>query len=189
MDVVRAIRGFMESEEHIRQVNHTQVTLISTVKELKTMQQLRPISMCNVIYKLGSKVLSNRLKRLLQDGIAPNQSAFVPGRRQGYGVLKLDMSKAYDRVEWLFLESVNVSMGFDMRWVNWIMNCVKSISYSFILNGEPRGRLIRSRGVRQGDYLTRYVSIMCGGAVLDVGEGRVKMSVSWCGYCSQCPIN
>ena len=97
------------------------------------------------------------------------------------------MSKAYDRVEWLFLESLMVSMGFDMRWVNWIMNCVKSISYSFILNGEPRGRLIRSRGVRQGDYLTRYVCIMCGGAVLDVGEGRVKMSVSWCGYCSQCP--
>lgn len=129
----------MDSESLIRQVNCTNVTLISKVKTLENMQQLRPISLCNVIYKLGSKVLANRLKGLLHDIISPNQSAFVLGRQisdnsllafeishflkrcygggQGYGALKLDMSKAYDKVEWPFLEAVMVSMGFNQKWV------------------------------------------------------------------------
>lgn len=80
-DVVACVRRFMDSEDLLRQVNTTHVTLIPKVKELENMSQLRPISLCNVIYKLGSKVLANRLKPLLQDIIAPNQSAFVPGRQ------------------------------------------------------------------------------------------------------------
>ncbi|XP_062021202.1 uncharacterized protein LOC133737713 [Rosa rugosa] len=133
-DVVDAIRSFLEEDELIRQLNCTHVTLIPKVKKPETMSHLRPISLCNVLYKIGSKVIANRLKPLLQNFISPYQSAFVPGRlisdnslvayeiahflkrrrdgKVGFGALKLDMSKAYDRVEWPFLEAILFQMGF-----------------------------------------------------------------------------
>ncbi|CAL9025258.1 unnamed protein product [Prunus brigantina] len=120
-----------------------------------------PDGLCNVIYKIGAKVLANRLKQILSTLISESQSAFAPGHmisdnsivafellhfmhkkttgRKGYLALKLDMSKAFDRVEWRFLEALMLGMGFDGRWVNLIMTCLTTVSYSFILNGNPRG--------------------------------------------------
>ena len=108
--------------------NDTLVVLIPKVQNPETLKDLRPISLCNVVYKLVSKALANRLKTILEDIISPNQSAFVPGRlisdntiltyemtrffqrkRSGstsFAALRLYMSKAYNRVEWGFLEKV-----------------------------------------------------------------------------------
>lgn len=117
-DMVEAICTFMESDAKIKILNCTHVTLIPKVKSPLNLSQMRPISLCNVLYKIGSEVLANRLKPLLQQFISPFQSVFVPGRlisdnsliafeiahfmkrkrdsKVGYGDLKLDMSKAYD---------------------------------------------------------------------------------------------
>ena len=57
------------------------------------------------------------------------------GRRDKFGVLKIDMSKAYDRVSWNFLKVVLTVMNFDSKWINWIMECISSVEYTLLING------------------------------------------------------
>lgn len=112
---------------------------------------LRPINLCNVLYKIVSKVLANRLKKILPDIVLPTQSAFVPGslisdniliayemthflmnKQEGemcYATIMLDMSTAYDQVELSFLKDMMVLMGF-LRWIELIMECVIDMSCS-----------------------------------------------------------
>ena len=147
------------------------------------MSDFRSISLCNVLYKLFSKVLANRLKKFLRSIITEHQSVFAKDRlitdnilvafetlhcmknyssgSSGYMALKLNMSKAYDRVEWSFLEQLMRKMGFCDRWIDLIMVCVRTVTYSILVNGEPKGLITPSRGLKQGNPLLPFLFLLC----------------------------
>lgn len=122
-----------------------------------TIDEFGPISICNVVMKIVIETLANRLKDFLPDLISESQSGFIKGRsiadnfliahelmhslkrrkkhKTGLMALKLDMSKAYDRVEWNFLERMMLALGFDSKWVQTAMGCVSSVTYRVRING------------------------------------------------------
>lgn len=126
-DLIRIVRNFFETGQMAPGLNETNIVLIPKKKNLTDMGDLSPIALCNVSYKIVSKVLANRMKPMLDKVVSPNQSAFIPGRlisdnimvsfevlhylkrkrigKDGFMAVKLDMSKAYDRVEWGFVEA------------------------------------------------------------------------------------
>ena len=166
--MINCVLNTLSSGRMPRVLNETYICLIPKVKCPQKISEFRPISLCNVICKIISMVLANRLKKILPKVISEEQSAFVLGRqitnnvlinyktmncinqkrkgKEGLMEVKLDVSKAYNRIEWAYLEEVMRKLGFQERWISLSMMCVKSVSFSVLINGEPKGRVISTRG-------------------------------------------
>ena len=76
-------------------------------------------------------------------------------------VVKLDISKAYDQVEWVFLQKVMLKLGLDEKWVQLAMETVCTATYSVLINGEPKGFVAPTRGIKQGDSMSPYLFLFC----------------------------
>ncbi|KAL2471459.1 Uncharacterized protein Adt_39595 [Abeliophyllum distichum] len=133
-----------------------------------------------VFNKLVTKLLNSRLSNILPQIISAPQSGFIPGRligdnillaqellhtldtkvRGGNAILKLDMAKAYDRLDWGFLISVLEGFGFDAIWIDRIRRCISECHFSVLLNGRPCGFFPSSRGLRQGDPISPSLFIL-----------------------------
>ena len=169
-DITCMVLNVLNSSMSMVEINRTNIALVPKTRNPTKMIEFRPISLCNVIYKLISKVLANRLKAILPQIISENQSAFLSERlitdnvlvafectdfldhkrdgKDGFMAVKLDMSKAYDRVEWSFIKKIMERMGFHEKWTNIIMQCISTVSYSVLVNGVAYGSIIPSRGLR-----------------------------------------
>ncbi|ONI06623.1 hypothetical protein PRUPE_5G070700 [Prunus persica] len=143
-DEVRGItEDFFLKNQSLGALNITNLVLIPKIPNPEGVSHFRLISLCNFSFKIVSKVMANRLKVFLPQIISPAQNAF-----------------AYDRVEWHFLESVMIKMGFYVRWVNLVMNLVHTVPFSLVLNGVQGNTFTPTRGIRQGDPLSPYLFLI-----------------------------
>ena len=129
----------------------------------------RSISLCNTIYKIITKIIVVRLRPHLDKLICPLQAAFVPGRKGvdnaiivqeiinslskkkgkvGYMALKIDLEKAYDKLEWSFIREVLIRANLPADLIDIIMSCVSTVSTSILFNGEAMELIYPSRGIR-----------------------------------------
>ena len=131
-------------------INQTFITLILKVKSLVRVSEYRLIALCNILYKLISKVLANRLEKILPCVIFESQSAFQSNkaildnilvafetlhhiksqksRKMVFIVMKLDMSKVHDQVEWKYLVKIMEKLGFFEKWVSLVFDCISTVS-------------------------------------------------------------
>lgn len=170
-DVIKAVTSFFNFGNMPKEVNNSLIILIPKISNPSSMDHYRPMSLCNVIYKIISKLLVNKIRPLLHKIISPCQSAFVPDRwiaenqvivqemlhsfktrkvKTGLMAIKLDLQKAYDKVNWKFIQSVLRRFGFRDIFISWITACLSSMSFEVIVNGGKSKQFKPSRGLRQG---------------------------------------
>lgn len=163
------VNDFNGNHLDMARINYGVITMIPKVLEANDIKQYRPICMSNVIFKIFTKMMVNRMTVLADSIISRSQSAFIKGRyiidsavilhevmhelrqqhQQGV-IMKIDFEKAYDRVNWGFLEEVMQAKGFHEQFISWVMLSVKSGRVCININGQHGPYFRTYRGLRQG---------------------------------------
>lgn len=180
-DVTVAVQSFFVKGFLPKGLNSTILSLIPKKEKAEEMKDYKPISCCNVLYKAISKLLANRLNGILPKIIALNQSAFISDRLLMENLLlatelvkdyhkeeisarycmKIDISKAFDSVQWPFLLNTLKALDFPDKFIHWINLCISTASFSVQVNGEFAGYFQSARGLRQGCSLSPYLFVLC----------------------------
>ncbi|KAK1299943.1 putative ribonuclease H protein [Acorus calamus] len=202
-DVVNAVKEFFTSGRLLKQFNHSFICLVPKEPNADSMDSFRPISLCNTIYKLITKILATRLQSVLPKLVSLNQTAFVQGPSISHGILlahelvrylnhqgksarsaiKVDLRKAFDSIRWPFVYEVLYGMNFPNRWISWIKGCIETPKYSMLINGSPNGFFGAQCGLRQEDPLSPLLFVLVMEAftfLMDkaITEGRIRLFVN-----------
>ena len=180
-DVTNLVRNFYTTGIVPPHLNDTQIALIPKKLASHLPSDFRPISLCNVVYKIIAKSLANRLKGHLPDYIHPSQQAFIEGRRISNNIivaqeiahsfslaswksldfiLKIDLAKAFDRIEWHFIVSALARKGLHGHFIKLVHACISSPTFSVIINGQSFAKFNSSRGIRQRCPLSPYLILL-----------------------------
>ncbi|KAK2454307.1 hypothetical protein QL285_001883 [Trifolium repens] len=172
------------------------ITLIPKVARPSSLGEFRPISLLGCLYKLIAKVLAARLAKVMDSLVATTQSAFIKGRNLVDGVMvinevidlakklgrpclifKVDFEKAYDSVDWGFLEYMLRRFGFGGKWIDWIKACVFSGNLSVLVNGSPTSEINIQRGLKQGDPLAPFLFLLVAEGFAGLMRSAVEKSL------------
>lgn len=188
-DVVAAVKEFFIIAKLLKEVNTTAIVLMPKVVAPATVKDYRPVACCNTVYKIIAKILAERLQLVLEGVVDNAQCAFIQNRSMAHNILlsqelmlhytrqyvsprcaiKLDIHKAYDSLQWEFLEGMLTGLNFPHKFVSWVKACFSSPAYSVVVNGALHGFFSGQRGLRQGnpfslllfvidmDYLSRLL--------------------------------
>jgi hypothetical protein len=178
-DVMRFISEFHRNGRLTKGINATFIALIPRVDSPQRLNDFRPISLVGSLYKILAKVLANRLRLVIGSVISEAQTAFVKDRQILDGILianevvdearksrkelmlfKVDFEKAYDSVDWGYLDAVMGKMAFPSLWRKWIRECVCTATASVLVNGSPTDEFSFQRGLRQGDPLSPFLFLL-----------------------------
>ncbi|KAJ0732921.1 putative RNA-directed DNA polymerase [Helianthus annuus] len=192
-DFIRLFQEFFIKGDISRCCTSSFIALIPKIKDPVDPANFRPISLIGVINKAISKVLVIRLRKVIGKLVSEEQTAFLAGRNISDGPLilnetiawmkrarksgmlfKIDINKAYDSLNWNFLDKILAQMNFPDRWRGWIMATLTSSRASVLVNGSPTMEFDCSRGLRQGDPLSPFLFVLA----MEALTGIMKKAVS-----------
>ncbi|KAG9449626.1 hypothetical protein H6P81_009591 [Aristolochia fimbriata] len=195
-DFIDMLNDFYHMGIVFKSLGASLISLLPKKEGVENIRDFRPISLISGPYKIVARILAGRLKTVLPDLISKEQNDFISSHQildaamvthevadrfgkaeQPQIILKLDMEKAFDRVDWDFLEAMMRQMSFGERWIGWIRSCVENASFSLLVNGGVFGRFGSLQGLRQGDPLSPLLFNIMGEGLTSLVKATLE--VGW----------